>query len=168
MASADQLRQQREQALYLAVLQGDQNAARTLYQNATGADGDNNPAATRNYAKGFIAQLNQQGIQVSDQGITAFGTATTSMTGTGQVGTQAVAQQAQDPVTAVASSISSALGLSPSATASAVATPTTTGASTATPGIALGQGSTAMWVVGGALFLTVLGAFVLGSSHRRG
>lgn len=69
----DPVRYSREQALYNRVLAGgaDGNAAaKTLYENATGADGDNNPKVTRQYAQGFISQLASQGIQVSDNGIT--------------------------------------------------------------------------------------------------
>lgn len=77
-SNKDPIRYQREQALFQRIVQGvsvggvsaDANAAaKTLYENATGADGDNNPAVTRGYAQGFIAQLQQQGIQVNDNGV---------------------------------------------------------------------------------------------------
>jgi hypothetical protein len=165
MATKDQERQAREQALYLQVLNGDNAAAVTLYQNATGADGDNNPAITRQYAQQYIQQLAKQGISVSDAGIlTSVGIATLSnATGGGQVGSQSVAG---DPVSSAVSSVENALGISTSATATAAATPA--GASTATPGLAVGvQQGPGLWIAGGALIITVFLAWAIGGAHRR-
>jgi hypothetical protein len=74
----DQERYAREQALAQRVVAGvsvggvsaDANAAAiTLYQNASGCCGDNNPAITRQYAQQFINTLQQQGIDVGPNGV---------------------------------------------------------------------------------------------------
>jgi hypothetical protein len=83
-SAADQERYAREQALAQRIVAGisiggvssDANAAAvTLYQNASGCCGDNNPAITRQYAQQFIAQLEQQGIGIGPNGITQTGSA---------------------------------------------------------------------------------------------
>jgi len=67
------VRAQRENALVTRVLAGGadgQAAAQTLYENATGANGDNNPAATRTDAKAGLTQLASLGIQIGNHTIT--------------------------------------------------------------------------------------------------
>jgi hypothetical protein len=163
MATANEQRYAREQALYLLVLQGNNQAAITLYQNATGADGDNNPAVTRGYAQGFIAQLNQQGIGVSDSGIVPFGTAQVSYVGTGMVGTQSVAASSTPSSTDIAASVVAAVATVTGAGGAA------TGASTATPGVAspvqgITPGTIAIGV--GAVTVAVILALWLGGHHK--